>query len=459
MNIDSLKIQNFGPFENFSVKFNPSGLNFILGNNGTGKTQLIGALYYLIAGKKAININRKNKDTSIVEVKIVNDKNIYTIKRKFSDTSSLTFSSKNIDNNKEIHFSINDKEALKEIKLIVPHYNLDFNPFIFFEDLSDKKVKLNIDDFNIIDKIIKKNNSWNKIKNNIKSNLSTHNDGINTYSQGTKILIIYLAFLIEYIKLKKNQPIIIDSGFSRLNREDVEFLLKILQYIGKTNQIIILDHLGSFNTPILQKNIIAKLGHYSSFTQRKISFNYKKKQYLIDINKNANTKITFRYIEGKVFEKEENRFNEFKEISGKPINNIKENCLKYVIGYLNELTPKEGTIYWGINDSTRKIVGVELSYQDKDEIQLFITDQIKLITPHCFYDNYYVNFKTIYNEKNNVIKDLYIIELSIKPIKSDFLYSYNNKCYIRMDGSTHRLNALEIQEIVLQRNKNKINSR
>ncbi|RQZ81306.1 hypothetical protein DF058_34440 [Burkholderia cenocepacia] len=52
----SLALHQFGSYDRFEVAFE-TGINVITGDNATGKTQLIGALFSALIGKPAIRVN------------------------------------------------------------------------------------------------------------------------------------------------------------------------------------------------------------------------------------------------------------------------------------------------------------------------------------------------------------------------------------------------------------------
>lgn len=87
MNIESINIQNFTVFENMQVNFS-SGINVIIGENGTGKTHILKLIYGVcesLDDKKPCNIskeyfrsdvkslNRNNKLESCIEIKYLNN--------------------------------------------------------------------------------------------------------------------------------------------------------------------------------------------------------------------------------------------------------------------------------------------------------------------------------------------------------------------------------------------------
>lgn len=62
-----LSLTNFGPFHHFDMAFK-DGMNVICGGNGTGKTQLTGAMLAALIGESAIRINASRTGPSKVEV-------------------------------------------------------------------------------------------------------------------------------------------------------------------------------------------------------------------------------------------------------------------------------------------------------------------------------------------------------------------------------------------------------
>ena len=54
MHIDKILINNFKNYETYNASF-IDGINYLFGENGVGKTNLLDAIYYLSLGKSAIN--------------------------------------------------------------------------------------------------------------------------------------------------------------------------------------------------------------------------------------------------------------------------------------------------------------------------------------------------------------------------------------------------------------------
>ena len=68
MYFSRLSVTNFGPFEQAYVAFRPAGLSVIVGGNGSGKTQLAGAIVAAVVGKPALRIDEGGSGPSTVEL-------------------------------------------------------------------------------------------------------------------------------------------------------------------------------------------------------------------------------------------------------------------------------------------------------------------------------------------------------------------------------------------------------
>jgi len=63
-----LSLMNFGPFKEHHVEFKPGGFSVITGENGSGKTQLAGAIVAAVLGGAALRIDKKGVGPSTVEL-------------------------------------------------------------------------------------------------------------------------------------------------------------------------------------------------------------------------------------------------------------------------------------------------------------------------------------------------------------------------------------------------------
>jgi predicted HTH transcriptional regulator len=75
---------------------------------------------------------------------------------------------------------------------------------------------------------------------------------------------------------------------------------------------------------------------------------------------------------------EESLTCEFKEVKGPAVQTIGKAVDEYVVAYLNE---RGGSIYWGIRNKDRTVVGVRLDDKARDEVRQVIGQKIAAIAP------------------------------------------------------------------------------
>ncbi len=98
---------------------------------------------------------------------------------------------------------------------------------------------------------------------------------------------------------------------------------------------------------------------------------------------------------------------EFKEVKGpKPINTIKNTADEYVVAFLNRRIA--GSIFWGIRDSDRCIVGIGLQYAERDKLRQEIFNKLLGIQPSMSPAVYSVPIHEVFEsaDHNKTISDL-----------------------------------------------------
>lgn len=454
MKIERLYLKNFGPFEEEEIIFKPSCVNLIVGKNATGKTQLAGALLYIVEGSKVIEIDEHNIEmVCIVEATISDNTATNKITRRIngqdyfiecSNITSTTYELKNI--------SVGN-DGIK-----------NFNPYIIFsENIISKEIDIDISATKMIANMLSGNDRalkyWGVIQKRIEE-FNFKKKNVITYSFGEQLLFAYISFLMNFLKAKVDQPIIWDTIAPGLDMEARYFLLSLLEIISQRTQVILLD----FND--LENNkqsieIIKELPVRKSFIRNRISYKYETKHFLFPpVNANfETTKIVFKYVMNSILSQEENRFIEFKEVKGmNPVNSILGLIDQYVVAYLNDPKVKQGHIIWGINNDQRKVVGVKLNLQQRDQLRREIPEKLNKILPSIPQSSYEINIENVVDSHNKLIDDLFIVEIIIISISSNYLYSTGNgDVYIKTDGGKKKLSMLDLQKELLFRNGMKIN--
>ncbi len=160
-----------------------------------------------------------------------------------------------------------------------------------------------------------------------------------------------------------------------------------------------------------------------------------------------------RFIINQPVSVEENRYYEFKEITGKnPVNTIKNTCDEYVVAFLNS---DSGRIYWGIRDKDRVVVGVKLTYQDRDKLRRTITSQLSNIEPAISPSAYQVKFHQILDENQVPLNDYFVVEVVVpKSLSKKVLYATGSgDFFIKTDSGKKKLSPAEINDEILRRNQ------
>jgi SAM-dependent methyltransferase len=140
---------------------------------------------------------------------------------------------------------------------------------------------------------------------------------------------------------------------------------------------------------------------------------------------------------------EETRHYEFKELKGaNPVNPIKDAADEYVVAFLNN---EGGRIYWGIRDSDRVVVGVRLTYAQRDEIRRVVTEKLTKIQPAVAPTAYRIELHQVYDQ--DVLSDLYVVEVTVPRVSSTELYfTSKGDAWVKTDGGKKRLIGPEILE-------------
>lgn len=115
-----------------------SGLNIILGNNGSGKTTFCDLLYYALGG----DVYQFKKDSSEPHREIISDTNNYVELKIYIDNTEYSLKRKIGDNNISIKYTINKKDIFE----YYPIYRNNQSPYIFsdwlLKHLQIKNIKL-----------------------------------------------------------------------------------------------------------------------------------------------------------------------------------------------------------------------------------------------------------------------------------------------------------------------------
>jgi predicted ATP-dependent endonuclease of OLD family len=141
MHIKSCIIKNFGPLEEYKIEFNKLGMNIICGNNDTGKSQIFGALLYVLYGKSVIKkVNLKENKESKVTIVTEHDTSIQTLENIYHNGKFYSY------------FQNNSTGLLSPESTFISHYH-KYKP-IFFNYSSEYGIKLEENDIKFISELL-----------------------------------------------------------------------------------------------------------------------------------------------------------------------------------------------------------------------------------------------------------------------------------------------------------------
>jgi len=156
------------------------------------------------------------------------------------------------------------------------------------------------------------------------------------------------------------------------------------------------------------------------------------------------------FVLGSRAEFEETRRLELKEVRGHdPVGAIANASDEYTVSFLNS---EGGTIFWGIRDSDRTVVGVPLSSQDCDRLRRAINDKLHAIQPSIDPTRYRVELHPLAGGATKP-QNLYVVELTVPQVaQSEPFYTGGGDAFVRVDGVTKKLKGPQLTDWIRQRN-------
>jgi hypothetical protein len=99
----------------------------------------------------------------------------------------------------------------------------------------------------------------------------------------------------------------------------------------------------------------------------------------------------------------------------------------------------------GIRDSDRVVVGVRLTYAQRDEIRRVVTEKLTKIQPAVAPTAYRIELHQVYDQ--DVLSDLYVVEVTVPRVSStDLYFTSKGDAWVKTDGGKKRLIGPEILE-------------
>lgn len=154
---------------------------------------------------------------------------------------------------------------------------------------------------------------------------------------------------------------------------------------------------------------------------------------------------------GKPMEIEETREYEFKEVKPlSPLSAIADVAEKYAVAFLNS---EGGRIFWGVRGSDRIVVGVNLTFDDRDRLRQSVTSKLGAIRPAIDPTSFRFELHPIENTEG--VTDLVVVELVVPRVKVSTPYFAGGvDAFVRLDGVTRKLAGPELCEWIVRRISN-----
>ena len=167
--------------------------------------------------------------------------------------------------------------------------------------------------------------------------------------------------------------------------------------------------------------------------------------------------LDIKFVLNQPVQMEENLRCEFKEVKGgKPVKTIKNTVDEYVVAYLNSRV--SGDILWGIRDSDRFVVGVNLNYQERDLLKKDTVSKLTNIQPAISPSTFSIKLFEIFKSPDDqqAIPGTYVVDVSVSEIHTDdFYFTGGNEAFIKTDAGKKKLSGPRLLNELIQRLKQK----
>ncbi|MGU3192263.1 RNA-binding domain-containing protein [Vibrio cholerae] len=422
MYIKSLKSQGYSVFPSLEISFTPNDLNVVQGHNASGKTQIFGALRACIEGEKCLN-RGPFVEGDILEVELVENGREHLLGYQVNHLNKLTKTSEENAFIKEIHESI----AFSDMPCIFINENHKFK--------APKILKSDVEPW-VIERF------KDCLGEDIIEGFFSSSDKVSSKS----LSFIYLIVNECLLRLARGicLPLVLDCmSLEFLNEVCKRKVLNLLKLHTDSFQIIVFAsqvcELESVNLVLDIKPSEVK-GFGSIFYEDNGMIEHQAR-----LQKTV-TKLKPGYHLGAQLKKDENLETEYKEVKGNnAVNSIKDIADQYIVAFLNSPQLKQGRILWGVTDTNREVVGVSLNYSQRDDLRRNLVNKLHDIQPTIPPSCYRVEFKPVYL-KNKPVDDLYVLEVSVRPFESEFLFCTTKKeVFVKTDGGKRKLTPYEIQ--------------
>lgn len=263
-----------------------------------------------------------------------------------------------------------------------------------------------------------------------------------------QLMILKTVFFIS--KIPPGSIVLLDS-LHCLDKPTIELLIELFNRINNIQFICEVNSCNGMNCHA--KNIYLT----DDICSKEISNNEILHKYIYQNSRkvecdDSEKLAVIKYKLNEVLQEEENTEVEYKSIKGNdPSRSIKDTAAQYAVAFLNSSKIKRGIIKWGISDDG-VVEGVILNRKLRDQIRRDVQSCINNISPSIDSSCYEINFEKVLDENDEIIADLYVVELMVNISYSQVLYATGNgEVYIKLNGVKQKLTTYQIQLETLKR--------
>jgi hypothetical protein len=265
------------------------------------------------------------------------------------------------------------------------------------------------------------------------------------HSGSARILIDLVREFISRIGVE-GFPLMIDDDFNHLDGGDFQFFARLVCAIGRRSQVIVgtWRHTNDFPESkvirhLTQERSIQAIAYYKPAVRR------------IPPQKSS-TRVrpkTFRL--NQTFLMPENKVCELKEVKEQnPVSTIGHVIDQYVVAFLNAGIEQTGSIFWGVTNGTRTVVGVPLTDKQCDEVRRVVVDKVGSIVPPIALTTLSIKLHPLVS-KSPI--PLYVVEVKVPAIHGKYLHATGSgEVYVKTEAGKKKLTIMQIQQELLRRN-------
>lgn len=423
MYFTQVKLKNFGPFPNAEFHFQPHAVNWLVGNNGAGKSQMAGAIIAAILGKPVLSITDGGIGPSMVEVTMENDEKVESAVLLIGENSSDKI-------------NVSKTTGALTLQVLATMSESD-GPRLLIGN--ERALEIDSSQFRDMEKFLPSTITGHPLW----EDFGHCPFEIQFGSGGQHSVWELISQLLIRRRSQFKLPLIVDEALWRWPQNLFPLIFQLLEEIAKESQVIVLApyHEGTWGGHvqfISQTSEARSLAGYNQWYETR--------------RPNLQRPLQSRWIKGAIYPKQESRSCEFKEVKGgNPLGAIRGVVDQYAVAFLNAGLSQEGAIFWGIRDQDRAIIGVHLRLDECDELRRIVTERLHQIVPPIAPTAYRIDLHPV-SDGSVTIDDLYIVEVRVPSIRRTLLFATGGQeVYVKTDAGKRKLSTLELQQELVRR--------